>query len=64
MIFKNAFTNAGLPYFDPHSFRTTPAHLAYKLRLEPEEVKVWSQNLGQDSIVTMISSYGEVSSYR
>ena len=63
-IFKEAFANAGLPYFNPHSFRNTLAQLAYELRLGPEEFKVWSQNLGHDSILTTFSSYGEVSPYR
>lgn len=63
-IFKDAFTNAGLPYANPHSFRNTLAQLAYELRLGPEEFKVWSQNLGHDSVLTTFSAYGEVSSHR
>lgn len=63
-IFKDAFANAGLPYANPHSFRNTLAQLAYELRLGPEEFKVWSQNLGHESILTTFSSYGEVSAYR
>jgi hypothetical protein len=38
--------------------------LAYQLRLPPEEFKVWSQNLGHESILTTFSSYGPVTSYR
>jgi len=63
-IFKDAFTSAGLPYANPHSFRNTLAQLAYKLRLGPEQFKVWSQNLGHESVLTTFSSYGEVSAYR
>jgi integrase len=63
-IFKDAFTSAGLPYANPHSFRNTLAQLAYKLRLGPEQFKVWSQNLGHESTLTTFSSYGEVSVYR
>jgi len=63
-IFKQAFTTAGLPYFNPHSFRNTLAQLAYKLRLGPERFKVWSQNLGHENVLTTFSSYGEVSAYR
>ncbi len=63
-IFKEAFTNAGLPYANPHSFRNRLAQLAYELRLGPEEFKVWSQNLGHESVLTTFSSYGEVSPYR
>jgi len=62
--FKQAFTSAGLPYANPHSFRNTLAQLAYELRLGPEEFKVWSQNLGHESILTTFSSYGEVPAYR
>jgi integrase/recombinase XerD len=51
-IFREAFANAGLPYANPHSFRNTLAQLAYELRLGPEEFKVWSQNLGHESILT------------
>jgi integrase len=63
-IFKKAFIHAGLPYANPHSFRNTLTQLAYELRLGPEEFKVWSQNLGHESVLTTFSSYGEVSAYR
>ncbi|PNG25621.1 tyrosine-type recombinase/integrase [Methylocella silvestris] len=63
-IFKEAFATAGLPYANPHSFRSTLAQLAYELRLGPEEFKVWSQNLGHESVLTTFSSYGTVSSHR
>ena len=33
-IFKEAFTRAGLPYFNPHSFRNTLVQLAYELKLD------------------------------
>jgi len=63
-IFKDAFADAGLPYFNPHSFRKTLAQLGEKLCRTPEQFKVWSQNLGHESILTTFSSYGEVSSHR
>jgi integrase len=63
-IFKDAFASAGLPYANPHSFRNTLVQLAYQLQLPPEEFKVWSQNLGHESILTTFSSYGPVTSYR
>ena len=40
------------------------AWLAYQLQLPPEEFKVWSQNLGHESILTTFSSYGPVTPYR
>jgi integrase len=63
-IFKDAFASAGLPYANPHSFRSTLVQLAYQLQLPPEEFKVWSQNLGHESILTTFSSYGPVTFYR
>jgi integrase len=59
-IFKEAFANAGLPYFNPHSFRKTLALLGEKLCRTPEQFKAWSQNLGHDRVLTTFSSYGDV----
>jgi integrase len=50
-IFRDAFARSGLPYFNPHSFRNTLLQLAFELRLGREEFKVWSQNLGHESIL-------------
>lgn len=63
-IFKDAFTNAGLPYFNPHSFRKTLAQLGERLCRTPEEFKAWSQNLGHEKVLTTFSSYGEVATVR
>jgi len=63
-IFRSAFALAGLPYFNPHSFRKTLAQLGQRLCRSPEEVKAWSQNLGHDDVMTTFRSYGEVSSSR
>lgn len=63
-IFKDAFASAGLPYFNPHSFRKTLALLGGQLCRTPEEYKAWSQNLGHESVLTTFSSYGDVNSYR
>lgn len=63
-IFKDAFTGADLPYFNPHSFRKTLAQLGEKLCRTPEQFKAWSQNLGHDRVLTTFSSYGEVASER
>jgi integrase/recombinase XerD len=51
---------AGLPYFNPHSFRKTLAQLGEKLCRTPEQFKAWSQNLGHEKVLTTFSSYGEV----
>lgn len=59
-IFKKAFENADLPYFNPHSFRNTLASLGEKLCQSPEDFKAWSQNLGHEKVLTTFYSYGEV----
>lgn len=63
-IFREAFANAGLPYFNPHSFRNTLAQLGQRLCKSPEELKAWSQNLGHENVLTTFLSYGEVSLQR
>jgi integrase len=63
-IFREAFTLAGLPYFNPHSFRKTLAQLGERLCRTPEELKAWSQNLGHEDVMTTLRSYGEVASTR
>ena len=59
-IFKAAFESAGLPYFNPHSFRKTLVHLGEKVCGTPEQFKAWSQNLGHEKVLTTFSSYGAV----
>jgi integrase len=63
-IFREAFEAAGLPYFNPHSFRRTLALLGERLCRTPEEFKAWSQNLGHEQVMTTFSSYGQVASAR
>jgi integrase len=63
-IFKAAFALVGLAYASPHSVRNTLTQLAYHLRLPPEELKAWSQNLGHDSPLTTLNSYGHVTAER
>lgn len=63
-VFKEAFASAGLPYFNPHSFRKTLALLGGQRCRTPEEYKAWSQNLGHEHVLTTFCSYGDVSSYR
>ena len=63
-IFREAFTDAGLPYFNPHSFRNTLASLGEKICKTPEDFKAWSQNLGHEDVLTTFYSYGEVSCQR
>jgi integrase len=63
-IFKNAFEAAGLPYFNPHSFRRTLVQLGETLCQTPEEFKAWSQNLGHEQVLTTFYSYGTVAPRR
>ena len=63
-LFKQAFGRAGLPYFNPHSFRNTLVQLAYELKLHGEQLKAWSQNLGHEHCLTTLVSYGEVPAFR
>ena len=60
-IFSKSFKLAGLPYFNPHSFRNTLVQLAQVSCKTPEGFKAWSQNLGHESVLTTFYSYGEVS---
>jgi integrase len=59
-IFRDAFVAAGLPYFNPHSFRNTLVRLGQDLCQSPEAFKAWSQNLGHEKVLTTFTSYGAV----
>ena len=63
-IFRNAFVSAGLPYFNPHSFRNTLVRLGEGVCQTPEQFKAWSQNLGHEGVLTTFLSYGQVASRR
>lgn len=59
-IFRAAFTNAGLPYSNPHTIRKSLVALAFRLKLPPEEMRAWSMNLGHERMLTTFLNYGEV----
>ena len=63
-IFKEAFTNAGLPYFNPHSFRNTLVRYGQAKCQSAEHFKAWSQNLGHEKVMTTFLSYGQVEGSR
>ena len=63
-IFRRAFATAGLPYFNPHSFRDMLVRHAMTLGLSPERMKAWSQNLGHSDVLTTFTSYGTVPAHR
>jgi len=63
-LFRRAFEGAGLPYYNPHSFRDMLVRHAMSLDLTPEEMKAWSQNLGHSDVLTTFTSYGAVPLHR
>ena len=63
-IFREAFICAGLPYFNPHSFRNTLVQLGQEVCRTPEQFKAWSQNLGHEKVLTTFLSYGQVGYHR
>lgn len=63
-IFRAAFENAGLPYFNPDSVRSTLARLGEVVCQTPEQFKAWSQNLGHEQVMTTFRSYGHVETRR
>lgn len=63
-IFRAAFTSAGLPYFNPHSLRDMLVRHVMALDLPTETLKSLSQNLGHQSLLTTLTSYGSVPTHR
>jgi integrase len=63
-IFREAFVKAGLPYFNPHSFRNTLVQLGQDVCKSPEQFKAWSQNLGHEKVLNTFLNYGEVACQR
>jgi integrase len=63
-LFKAAFASAGLPYFNPHSFRDMLVRHIMTLDLPVETLKAWSQNLGHQGLLTTLTSYGCVATPR
>lgn len=60
-IVAEAFTNAGLHPFIPHSFRKTLVKYGDQVCATREQFKAWSMNLGHDSVDTTISAYLHIS---
>lgn len=63
-VFRDAFTSAGLRYFNPHSFRKTLIRLGQSVCTTPEAFKAWSQNIGHEKVLTTFTSYGQVELHR
>jgi len=60
-IFKIAFQKAGLPYYNPHSFRSTLVAFGMDRCDSALSFKAVSQNLGHEKVLTTFNSYGHVS---
>ena len=60
-IFRDAFHAAGLPYYNPHSFRDMLVHHLLGLDLPIETLKALSQNLGHSDLMTTIANYRQIS---
>jgi integrase len=63
-IFKEAFVQAGLPYFNPHSIRKTLTRLGGEMCRSVEDYKAWSQNSGHEQVLTTLRNYGRVATER
>ena len=63
-IFREAFEAARLPYFSPHSLRSTLAQFGLARCGSPEGLKALSQNLGHEQVLTTLMNYGRVAEDR
>ncbi len=59
-IFQQAFTNANLPYYRPHSFRKMLVIWAMD-HCNQMQVKAISQNIGHEHAMTTYNAYGKLS---
>jgi integrase len=60
-IFQKRCLNAGVPYFNPHSFRHSVVDIFTERNLTAKQQKALSVNLGHESITTTFDSYGNSS---
>jgi integrase len=63
-IFRRAFEAAGLPYFNPHSFRHALTRHGQTICVTLEDHKALSQNFGHSSTKTTEMHYGEIPTER
>ena len=63
-ILKARSAEAGLPYFNPHSYRHAACQLGLKGARTPEEFKALSQNFGHEEVMTTLKSYGTLDQER
>ena len=60
-VFKKRFKEAGMEYFNPHSFRHAAGYTALLLAKSPLEFKAISQNLGHKNVATTMFDYSTLS---
>jgi len=63
-IFRDAWKQADLPHFIPHSIRSTLALYGLAFCTNYEELKSWSENLMHEKMLTTLSSYAKVPHHR
>lgn len=63
-VFKLACATAGQRHFTPHSIRHTLTQYAEDVCETPADFKAWSQNLGHDSALTTLTSYGALPAHK
>ena len=63
LIFKEGFTLAGLPYYNPHSFRKMLIIWAME-NCTQMEFKAISQNIGHEHAITTYNSYGKLNDHK
>ena len=63
-IYRQTCEDAGLPRSKLHHIRDALSALGMQVSRTPEMFKAWSQNLGHDSMLTTMLTYGKVSDQR
>lgn len=58
IMFEKRCNDAGVPYYNPHSFRHLIVHILSTTRLTEEEKRAISLNLGHENVGTTFGSYG------
>jgi integrase len=62
--FAEAFARIGLSFTKPHTVRNTLVQFAYQQKFTAEQMKALSQNLGHESPMTTLGSYGPLTRER
>ena len=63
-IIREAFEDARLTPYGPHSFRHMLIRLGERRCRNLEEFKAWSENIGHEDMLTSLRSYGQVPEQR